>query len=49
MATFWLIQRIGPLHLKWQVVTTYADAICSGPQSTEERKRRGEKQDNIQK
>jgi len=46
MATFLRIRCTGKLHLHWLVVKTHADAICTGPRSKEEKKRR-EKQENI--
>jgi len=48
MATFRRIRRTGKLHFHYQVVKTRADAICTGPRSKEEKKRR-QKQENIQK
>jgi len=48
MATFRRIRCTGKLHLHWLVVKTHADAICTGPWSKEEKKRR-EKQETIQK
>jgi len=46
MATFRRIRRTGKLHIHWLVVKTRADAICTGPKSKEEKKRR-EKHENI--
>jgi hypothetical protein len=51
MATYRRIRRTGKIHLHWtdsEGGETHADAICTGPRSKEEKKRR-EKQENIQK
>jgi len=43
MAIFRLIRHTGKLYLHWLVVKTHADAICTGPWSKEEKKRRNKK------